>query len=352
MRCLTLADFLRSEGAEVRFITRPMPGSLETFVESKGYAAIRLQPLDELQVGAAGNDDYSAWLGVTQETDAIETLSAIADIPERPDWMVVDHYGLDCRWEELLRPVVPGILVIDDLANRTHDCDILLDANFTHRAEARYAGRVPEQCRLLLGPGHALLRQEFRDLRARLRRTESGLGRILLFFGGIDRPNLTRRALAGVLAAVGEEVAVDVIAGGGNPHHTELANICSGQPNVTYFRQIDNMAERMMSADLAIGAGGTTTWERCALGLPSLVAALAENQEAIGEEVARYGVGRYLGRVDQITTDKITEEVTRLMWEPHHLALMGRNALALVDGRGVERVVAAMAACEAREVTA
>ena len=344
MRCLTLAEYLRSHGAVVRFVMRPMPGSLEEFVRSRGYEVACLTPRQQGN-GDADPDDYQDWLGVTPEHDAIETVSALVQSGGLVDCLIVDHYGLDAKWEKLVRKQAGMVAVIDDLANRSHDCELLLDANFTNRAEARYSGLVPEGCRLLLGPAYSLLRDEFREARSALSRGSGRLSRVLVFLGGVDRPNLTAKALEGTLRAAEGDVEIDVVAGGSNPHYEHLAEVCHMHDQVSFHRSVENMAAHMVAADLAIGGGGTTTWERCALGLPALIAALAENQVAIGEEAARYGVAEYLGHACDITVDQIAEAVSRLKREPHRLTTMSRHALALVDGRGVERVATAIYTC-------
>ncbi|MBD3257709.1 UDP-2,4-diacetamido-2,4,6-trideoxy-beta-L-altropyranose hydrolase [candidate division GN15 bacterium] len=348
MRCLTLADFLRSEGAEVRFVSRALPGSLEHEIEARGFAVSVLRTPGETYGHNSDPDDYAAWLGVGQETDANETIDILAGNGAW-DWLVVDHYGIDHRWQTTVRPYVGQVFVIDDLANRRHECDALLDANFTYRAPARYAQLVPDRCRMLLGPAYSLLRDEFRNARAMLSRGNGKLERILIFFGGVDRPNLTVPAVRGAVTGASADVAIEVIAGANNPHWDELSAECAKCEQVSLFRQVDDMARRMADADLAIGAGGTTTWERCALGLPALIAAVAENQEAIGQEAERYGVAKYLGHASSLTVDDIARNVRQLVEEPERLTRMSRAALELVDGRGVERVSNCILACQAEE---
>jgi UDP-2,4-diacetamido-2,4,6-trideoxy-beta-L-altropyranose hydrolase len=164
VRCRTLATALRDQGATVRFICRAHPGHQ--------IAALRADGLDVTALPAppdqeAADGDYAAWLGVPQAQDAAETIAALA--ADRPDWLIVDHYGLDVDWEQALRPHVGRILVIDDLANRRHDGDLLLDQNYAPAGTTRYQGLLPPGARTLLGPAYALLRPEYAQHRQTLR---------------------------------------------------------------------------------------------------------------------------------------------------------------------------------------
>jgi len=126
MRCLTLADSLREKGCNCQFVCRNHPGNLSALIQEKGYR-VTLLPLQEFQVEAYPH--HADWVGADWQIDAKETGSLIATLETPPAWLVIDHYGLDARWETSLRPAVGRIFVIDDLADRTHDCDCLLDQN-------------------------------------------------------------------------------------------------------------------------------------------------------------------------------------------------------------------------------
>jgi UDP-2,4-diacetamido-2,4,6-trideoxy-beta-L-altropyranose hydrolase len=150
MRCLTLADELRRHGASVTFICRDWDGHLQTHIMGKGYECVLL-PRSETAFHAE-DDEYAHWLGVPIATDAAETLAVCAGLRKRVDWCITDHYAIDARWHSELRPHVGKIMVIDDIANRPHDCDLLLDQNLYDNADERYKQLVPAHCRLLLGP--------------------------------------------------------------------------------------------------------------------------------------------------------------------------------------------------------
>ncbi len=334
MRCKTLADELRKRGSEVRFICRDHPGNLLLLLRADCYSVTVLPPPDSLNFVQPDKPDYSAWLGVEQSEDAEQTIEALADF--KPDWLVVDHYGLDESWEKTLRGHVDKIFVIDDLANRRHDCEVLLNQNLLDNLEKAYRGLVPYHCRKLLGPRFALLRPEFRKAREALRERDGIIRRILVFFGGIDPAGETEKALEALKMLGRPDVAVDVVVGSNNPNGEKIEAICRGMDNVTFHQQISNMAELMAAADLAIGAGGTASWERCCLGLPTVVTITADNQAKPTSNItgrgavinlgtsARVGVQDYLSAIISLTPEKITQ--------------MQAICLNLLDGRGSERV--------------
>ena len=246
------------------------------------------------------------------------------------DWLVVDQYSLDAAWESRMRQKAAKILVIDDLADRRHDCDVLLDQNWFPDAERRYAGRVPARCRMLLGPRYALLRPEFS--RADKRQRDGKVHRVLVSMGGMDPGNETSKAIR---LLQGRGVAVDVVVGAANPHREEIARRCA-QAGFEFHLQPSNMAELMAAADLAIGAGGTTTWERCCLGLPTLQLAIALNQEAPTRALAEAGLVTYAGR-------SLTEHsLLQALKNTEMLKEQSRRVAELVDGLVAGRVAAAL----------
>ncbi len=353
MRCLTLADELRGRGAEITFICRDWEGHLQKHILAKGYNCILLNRPSKAY--SEPNNEYAAWLGVRKAQDAAETLAAIAEyIPEkRVDWCITDHYGIDAAWHGIIRQKVHRIMVIDDIANRRHDCDILLDQNLYDNPQDRYkscvSSRVPSNCRLLLGPEYALLRPEFREARerlgSRLIRTGS-VERIMVFFGGSDPSNETAKAVKALQMLGSEQIAqdiqADIIVGIANPHRAEVEQLCALSPNLHFHCQVPNMADFMCNADLALGAGGSTTWERCALGLPTLAVIIAENQAEMTETAARHGLQWNLGWYHSITAETIAEELRHIIASDNIHAMsihaMSSRVQTVVDGFGAQRV--------------
>ncbi len=337
MRCLTLADELKHRGADVMFICREQPGSLIDTLEGKGYSVVHLQQPEVAYIEEPGDVAHASWLGVPWELDATDTIAALGKI--QTDWLIVDNYALDSRWETKIRPHVEKIMVIDDLADRSHDCDLLLDQNLYQSMATRYDNLVSKTCQKLLGPKFALLRPEFAAARKKHRQRDGQVKRVLVFFGGVDPTNETEKALQ-VLASIGDrQFDVDTVVGVGNLHKEQILNFCAGHDGFHYHCQVDNMAEMMMKADLAIGAGGTATWERCAVGTPSIITAIADNQKELAETGALNGLFFYIGESHLVTSERLLNVLKFSMSFPDTMLFFSANCFSTVDAKGVSRVV-------------
>jgi UDP-2,4-diacetamido-2,4,6-trideoxy-beta-L-altropyranose hydrolase len=324
MRCLTLADEMRSRGSHPLFLCRELPGDLISFIESRGYPVVRLKIAEDL-----------CW-----EEDARQCTSALlAD--GGVEWLVVDSYNLDASWESLLRSAARRLFVIDDLADRPHDCDVLLDQNYYLDAATRYDGLTPAHCRTLIGPAFTLLRGEFQATRTKLRERDGHIRRILVFFGGSDLGNETLKTVQAIDTLNQPAIAVDVIIGQQNPHRNDLESYASILPGVTTHFNVSNMAEMVAAADLYVGAAGTTTWERCCLGLPSLVITVAANQVQATRDLDQLGVLTFLGDSSSVTSEQIAAAIRDCMSAPERMKSQANKGLQLVDGRGALRCVEA-----------
>ena len=336
MRCLTLAGRLRDKGAQVSFVCRELPGALCGFVEGRGFEVFRLPYADGGFAPSGSDMAHAAWLGTGWEKDAEETAASLRGAGG-VDWLVADHYALDSRWEKRLRSSADRLMVIDDIADRAHDCDILLDQNLYEGMELRYQGLVPDGCAMLLGPKYALLRPEFVEARKTLRRRDGSVGRIMVFFGGSDLTDETSKALVAIKSLARPDIAVDVVTGSSNARREHVRVLCGSMPNCEYHCQVDNMAELMARADLAVGAGGTTTWERCCTGLPTLVVAVAQNQVEIARDCGDADALFYMGSWDEVDAEAMTGKLRELLDDPGRLTRVGGKAAAIVDGQGADR---------------
>ena len=346
MRSLTLAAALRDAGAKVVFVCREHDGHLCDLIEQRGFTVKRLAK----RVGGSSSSEPQ-WLGASQETDAAETRAALSAETEPLEWLVIDHYGIDRRWENELRGLVRRIMVIDDLADRAHDCDLLLDQNLIESMESRYTGLVPEGCVTLLGPRYALLQPDYARLHLRTPPRSGPIERILVSFGGADATNLAGRTVAAFLSIQRQDIEMDVVAGASEPRFAALREQFRLHSNVFIHSHQPSLASLMVKADIAIGGGGSTCWERLCLGLPSLVVTLAPNQRPIAAELDKRGLIRLLGNFDEIEEADIAVAVGKLCSQP----LDGRWSAAcseVVDGRGAERVCAAMTMSGATPVRA
>jgi UDP-2,4-diacetamido-2,4,6-trideoxy-beta-L-altropyranose hydrolase len=322
MRCLALAEELRSQGAATCFICRPQEGGLHEAIEARGHAAILLPP------------SVAGW-----EDDAAATAQRLAQGAPW-DWLVCDHYGLDARWEARQRPWAKRILAIDDLAERAHDCDLLLDQNL--KPESAYAGLVPPGCTVFVGPHYALLRPEFRQTRLALRPYRATAERLLILFGGTDPLNLTGLALDALDRLDTGDWSVDAVVGSSHPHKAALEARCAQRPNTRLHVQAGHVAELMGAADLAIGASGISTWERACLGLPSLVITFADNQRPIAAAAQEAGLLTWLGDAGEVDAAGLAQEIATLSRHPERRLAQRQACLDRVDGKGCARLAEAM----------
>ena len=345
MRCLTLAEALHARGATCHFICREHPGHLLDNIRKRGFTAYAL-PLcepDELSQDATETSQpaHAHWLGCDWQTDARRTGEILSTL--KPDWMVVDHYALDTRWEETLKVHYKKLLVIDDLADRSHACDLLLDQNLG-RAAVDYANLVPEHCTVLTGPRFALLRPEFAALREySLQRRESpALKHLLITMGGVDQPNATGQVLEALKTCpLPADCKITVVMGSKAPWLGQVREIAATMPWPTEVRHdISDMAQVMADSDLAIGAAGSTSWERCSLGLPALIVVLAENQWAGARALLTAGAALLVGEASAIRQQLMPALAPLLSDEL--LVNMSRCASNITNGQGSTRVVERM----------
>lgn len=335
-RCLTLASRLREGGNQILFVCASLSGDLTALIAGEGFP-VRAHELPQAVPGSLAEELAS--IGEHWEGDAEMTISAVSSFGSPADWVVVDHYAFDAKWERKIRQVANRVMAIDDLADRPHDCDLLLDQNLVDSAELRYSGKVPSSCTTLLGPKYALLRPEFAELHPSVRVRAGTVQRVLIYFGGADRTDQTGRTLAALLESRPDGIEVDVVVPSGTRQAASIERIAAARPNVHVHNNAPSLAPMMAAADLAFGAGGATTWERLCMGLPSLVVTIAENQRPIARELARRGLVRWLGDdfvVDARALSMAVDAVLSEGLDPH----WSSRCLSIVDGKGAARVCA------------
>jgi UDP-2,4-diacetamido-2,4,6-trideoxy-beta-L-altropyranose hydrolase len=335
MRCLTLANALRRRGAVIFFVSRLHKGNLIEKLEMEGYCvhklSMSLDTSDYLK-------DYETWLGASLAQDIDETLNVLGD--ECFDWLIVDHYSLGKTWEQAVRVVTDKIMVIDDLADREHDCDILLDQNyFGLGTERRYVSWISASTRTLLGPHFALLQPEYAKLHLSVMPTDGVVRRILVFFGNSDSNNQTNKVLKALSSPELSHILVDVVVGSNHPAPLALEQQAAMRREVFLHYDCPTLAELMMQSDFVIGAGGATTWERMCLGKPSLVISIADNQRELSQHLALDGYHVLLENTEGITSETWLQAITRLIKAPSDIEKMAKKSSQLVDGLGLNRVV-------------
>jgi UDP-2,4-diacetamido-2,4,6-trideoxy-beta-L-altropyranose hydrolase len=332
MRCLTLAEELRNSGAIIEFISRTYFGNLNAYIESKGFKVYSL-PKPKNSESQKNLSGYEQWLGVKEKIDADETIQVLSGT--KPYWLIVDQYALGEIWEDLLNPHVNKLMVIDDLFNRNHDCDLLLDQNYS-QDQGRYDPFVSTDTVKLLGPKYALLRKEFTDNRPSTEVKYNTIKRVFIFFGGSDPDNLTTTALKALMQPDLIHLLVDVVIGGTNSNEEKVKALVAKRPNTELYIQVENMAEIMSRADIALGAGGTTTWERMSVGLPSIVVTIADNQVALTKDLAQDNIITWLGAVDEVDVPEIRNAILYAIQNPLHLQEQSRKGLEIISEKGTQ----------------
>lgn len=331
MRCLTLADGLRATGAQSAFVCRAEQGNLISLVEERGYPVHRLPS------------------GISSPEDRDMTRSLLENSGKAVDWLIVDHYGLDKAYESALRSVTKRIMVIDDLADRTHDCDLLLDQNYGG-PDDRYDGLVPPSCRKALGTSYALVRSEFIQAREAAGVRRGPVFKVLVFLGGSDRTNETAKVLSAFEQLKRRDIALDVVIGPTNDHRDEIERLASRISASRCHVNAPSLALLMGAADLAVGAGGSSMWERCCAGLPTLAVTVADNQAALTEALAHDGYIIFAGPGSSVTVDTLRRDLEFLIAHPEVIRRLSERCLDLVDGKGVDRIVHLITAAERQMV--
>ena len=340
MRCLTLADALKNQGADCYFICREHPGNLMNLIVQRGYHVDSLPYIENYHLPKQNKkvDDlaHSSWLGATQKEDA-ELCVAIVELLQ-PDWLIVDHYALDIHWEQELRSYCKQLMVIDDLADRHHDCDMLLDQTYGRDSDV-YRLLISEHCQLFCGAQYALLRPEFIEWRdySLKRRVNGQLEHLLINLGGVDKDNITTQILRNLSnCLLPSSCYITVVMGGTAPWIKEVQQQAKKMPWTTeVLVGVNNMAELMANSDLAIGAAGSTSWERCCLGLPTVMICMAENQYLIAKDLHN------LGAAISIQQKDINKDLSMILnhISTSQLKIMQHKALQVTEGSGAKLLV-------------
>jgi UDP-2,4-diacetamido-2,4,6-trideoxy-beta-L-altropyranose hydrolase len=341
MRCLTLAQALREQGAVCRFISRAHTGHLAELVRLRGFE-IDLLNKDIPALASGSPDDttvpHANWLGTHWAVDAYQTKATL--IGAKIDCMVVDHYALDSRWElEMKAAGISSLVAIDDLADRSHTCDLLIDQNLG-RAARDYAGLVPTGCKMLIGAQYAMLLPIFAELRSYSleRRREPSSRHVLITLGGVDKNDLTSQVLTSLRhCALPADGRITVVMGANAPHLQKARELASAMPWPTDVQtNVQHMAQLIANSDISIGAAGATSWERCCLGVPSVLVVLADNQRQIAQALDHAGAAIILE--NSILDQQLRTFFAELAQSLARLRALSQAAAVVTDGKGVAKV--------------
>ena len=341
MRCLSLAEALKEQDVHSIFISAQLPSILEKALDDAGCVVEYIDSNSDSDV--VGPYSHSAWLGTPQEMDAEYTKEAVLKICDAKNAcllaMVVDHYGIGAPWESILGELAP-VLAIDDLCDRRHSSQFLLDQTLGRRAE-EYEALCSKDSIILTGTDYAILRREFSlaspaAIPERLSRQSAQ--RVLITLGAADVGNITDLILRAV-ELIEQPLEVKVIAGVLNQNfHSLTKQAVRSNHKIDVFRSSNDMSGLMRWADICIGAGGTSSWERCALGLPAINILLADNQIMVNKSLGDFGVAVNFGALSGDRVKELARNVSELIGDQKQLCRMSERAFALCDGLGARRV--------------
>ena len=330
-RCLTLARVLRKQGSHVAFACRQLPGHRLGALSAEGFETFALPEF------YPGEDPQQAIESMLPWQADIDALDLLLEDHAQFDWIIADHYGLDHHWQTASRRWAPRIAAVDDLATRRYSVDLLLNQNLSGLSE-NYTPLLPEGCRTLLGPRYAMLREEFDcpaiDIKPEARR-------VLVNFGGFDAAMQTHHAMLAL--ADFTELEVDFVAGVDNPAWAQMQALAQTRPNWRLHSFVSDFHQRMTEADLFIGAGGGTSWERAALGLPTICIAVSNNQQVNGEVMAAAGAHVFMGAREQVSVTQLRDAIGFVAGNVYLRQSLAERSRQMVDGRGALRVAAALA---------
>jgi UDP-2,4-diacetamido-2,4,6-trideoxy-beta-L-altropyranose hydrolase len=336
-RCLTLAKKLKESGNTCKFICRNHKNNLIQKILKENFEVIKLPNSNKIKFKKKSinkKTNYLNWIGASWKEDAQQTINILKK--EKVDWLVVDHYGIDYKWEQKLRSYSKKIMVIDDLANRKHDCDLLLDQNLIANFKNRYKNLLPKNCSTLIGPEFALLQDDYKDLHLSIPPRKGPVKRILVYFGATDEKKLTEKTLLAFLQLNKKDIILDVVLSPESPQIKNVKKLTNKFRNINLHIELKSLANLILKADLAVGACGSTSWERCCLGLPSIVVTIADNQEPIAKELHLKGVVRWLGHCDNITKNLIYNELKSFINQ--NLEAWSDACKLVTDGHGTRKV--------------
>jgi|TARA_B110000879_G_scaffold54699_1_gene77340 UDP-2,4-diacetamido-2,4,6-trideoxy-beta-L-altropyranose hydrolase len=331
-RCLRLAKSLAPHAKNILFISRNLPIKFQDLIYKNNF---------DFESMSGKKNDYlnknksSTWLGVNFQKDAEDCINILNKKEEKWDLLVIDHYGIDVKWEMLFKKIVSKIMVIDDLANRNHSCDILLDQNFED--QKRYKGLTSNNSELLLGPKYALLSEDYIDSRKDTRYRKNPIKKLLVFFGGTDVYNLTNMTVQAIIDTNIKFSNIDIVLSKDSPNYNELNKKCEFIDEMNIFSDIPSLCPLINNADLCIGAGGSSTWERMCLGLPSVVITVAENQVPVSKKLNDEGLIFLIGNHKNVSSELIKNQILRIS-SKIDIYTISKKCMNICNGDGVEKV--------------
>lgn len=331
MRCLTLAKELQKVGMKVTFICRKLEGNLISLILNGNFDVKELPKIE--------NANDFEWIETHWRQDAEETLSVIQ---EKVNLLILDHYALDEKWEEMLKKYVRFLMVIDDFADKVHNCDLLLNTTYEINKKNYKNLLINNSTQLLLGSNYTLLRQEFINNYSFKYRMNPDHDIVHLFFGSMDKDNYTYR-FGKLLLDSFEKIKIIAVVGEHYQYYEDLLYLAeTNQNRLLLFKNVSNMAELMKKCNIAIGAPGTATWERACLGLPAVYLAVSPNQISILKKLNSYNMCVFIGEANHLRDEEFISKIDKILKDRILLKKLSVNSKKMIDGKGSSRVVSSI----------
>ena len=340
VRCIHLAKKLQQGGHIVFFISQRLTGSVPNLIVENGFQVYFINSGKKESIILPINgfkSEFDPWLNGRQSIDALETEKIIKKCPL--DLLIVDHYSIDAEWEKYLKGIVKSIIVIDDLANRKHCCELLIDQNYVHEYQKRYQPFVNSSCKTLLGPKYVIIGDEYLQYK-NFDTEKSRVGnQLLIYFGGSDKFNFCDKAIQASLASQIPDLKIHVVVNSGRSSTATICEKYKKNSRIIIHEDLPTLAHLLKDVVCAIGAGGTTTYERCFMKVWSIVITIADNQIPVAKHMSENGYIEWLGHQSSVDINSITkclvDRFEKLKNEPNSM-LVGQK---LIDGSGTSRIV-------------
>ncbi|MDD4286966.1 MAG: UDP-2,4-diacetamido-2,4,6-trideoxy-beta-L-altropyranose hydrolase [Candidatus Peribacteraceae bacterium] len=320
MRCLALAQTARAAGHACIFVMAPGASAMEQRLQEENceVAPIATKP--------GGKEDAAECVKIARA--------------EAADFIIVDGYHFDSAYQASIRKGNIPFLFIDDYGHGTpYTADLILNQNCYAPRHAKWYENRPAASRLLLGCTYTMLRREFLSVERQKKELPDIASSVLVTMGGGDPKNATRKVLQALQSIREIPLQITVVVGSTNPHRSQIE---SARGDAHIIVDTKDMPHLMMQTDACIAAGGTTSYELAYLGVPSLLCVLAENQRSVAEDLKKRKVAELLGNPLDLPVDSIAQEILRLLKNREERLQYAVNGRALIDGKGSERVLAAM----------
>lgn len=336
VRCSVLAKHLQDLGASILFICRSLPGDLCDVLENQNFSVHRLPPPNSTHSSMI-EMGYRSWLGVSYSQEIAQSKIAFRR-NEVFDWIIVDHYGIDFRWQQSVANYANRLLVIDDLVQHRHDCDMLLNWAYRTGLQRKYLSLVSYDTKLLLGPDYYILNPEFNNEKGVMSSFDGSVNRILVFYGGVDATNETQKAIQAIIDIHNEDIHTDIVITNCHPQEDSIRQCVVGLDNFSLHVQLPNLAKLMSAASISLGAGGSATYERMFMGLPSIVTTVAENQVGTIKQMHQERIVAWLGNSIEVSSSTISKNISKAIGNPRSLIDQSTAAMQIVDGGGLQRI--------------